>query len=145
MTVSKRLNNPFVLWNNTSLNWVYTPAFFLSNQFADFEEAGLTKILDTVIQEEKYTGEIAPGVKKLTRFIVGEYNENYVNGIDFANNVAKVGAEFNIEIFPDNASCAEWLRKNTSCVEKSPNVFDLSDEYTDIMGNVVPAYTIDLN
>ncbi len=94
----ERIKNPFELGNGVSLNGTYTPAFFLANQFADYEAAGLTKILDSEIPESNYVSMVAPGVPKLTRFIVGEYNEAYVDGAEFAKSVAAVGARFQIEI-----------------------------------------------
>jgi len=135
---SKRIVNPFVLEQNTSLNGVYTPSFFLSNQFADYEKAGLTKTLDMEIPEERYTAELVPWVPKLTRFIVGEYNEAYVNGVDFANSIAKVGAEFQIDVFATNQEAITWILANTNLIEETPWNFLIHPEYTEITGEIVP-------
>ena len=69
--------------NNTSLNWVYTPAFFLDWMYWDYKEAWLTRVEDTIIPEENYTWEIVPGIKKLTRFISWYYNEKYIQSFVF--------------------------------------------------------------
>ena len=103
-----------------SINGWYTPSGKISNQFSDYEQAGLTKILDMEIPESSYTSEIVPGVKKLTRFIIGEYNEAYVNGADFASSVQAVGAEFQIDMFATPAEASVWIKANTSLVELSP-------------------------
>ena len=129
---------PVNIDGNISLNGWYTPSSKISNQFSDYEAAGLTKIIDNALQEEQYTGEIVPGVKKLTRFIIGEYNEAYVNGAEFASSVQAVGAEFQIEMFLTPAEAIVWIKANTSLVELSPWVFELAPEAVGIMGEVVP-------
>ena len=129
---------------NVTMNGTYTPCFYLDNMYADYKQAGLTKIIDNPIPEHKYIGEIAPGVLKLTRLIMAEYDERYVNGADFAANVAKVGAEFNIEIFATEAEAADWIRFNTSCDEVEPGFFEFVEASVDMYGNEVPAITISL-
>lgn len=135
----ERITSPFSLGNGVSLNGTYTPAFFLGNQFADYEAAGLTKILDQEIPEERYVSEIAPGVPKLTRFIVGEYDEAYVNGADFAKSVQAVGARFQIEMFPTVEEARVWVRDNTDLVETEPGTFLISEATIGIMGEEIPA------
>lgn len=140
----KRITNPFSLEANTSLNGVYTPSFFISNQFADYELAGLTKIEDQIIPEEKYTGEIAPWVKKLTRFIQWYYNEEYINWVDFANSVKAVWAEFQIEMFNTIEEAREWVRTNCNLLEIQEWVFLIQDEYVWIDWKIIPKTTIDI-
>ena len=43
-----------------SINGWYTPSGKISNQFSDYEQAGLTKILDMEIPESSYNSEIVP-------------------------------------------------------------------------------------
>lgn len=137
----ERISSPFQLGNGVSLNGTYTPAFFLANQFADYEAAGLTKILDSEIPESNYVAMIAPGVPKLTRFIVGEYNEQYVDGAEFARSVAAVGARFQIEIFATAQEAINWVKANTSLVEETPGKFLIHPAYSDpVMGESPAKY-----
>jgi len=118
------------------MNGAYTPSFFLANQYADYTAAGLTSIHDSLIPEENYTSEIVPWVKKLTRFIVGEYNETYVDGDRFKANVKNVWAEFQIEMFATPLEAKEWIRANTNLVERSEWVFVIHLASTSEMGEV---------
>ena len=124
------------LWN-ISLNWTYTPSFYLDGQFADYKTAGLTRILDLEIPEERYTWEIVPWVKKLTRFIIWEYNETYVNWVDFEKSIKSVGAEFQIETFVTIEEARQWIRDNTSLIEETPWNFILN-EATEMMWEIIP-------
>lgn len=115
------------LWNWNSLNWNYTPSFYLDWQFADYKEAGLTKTIDNIIPEDRYTWEIIPWVKKLTRFIIWEYNELYINWAEFARSVSAVGAEFQIEMFTTAEEACEWVRSNTNLQEVETGKFLISE------------------
>lgn len=133
---AKRISSWFDI-NGTTLNGNYTPSFFLDLQFADYKEAWLTKILDNEIPEERYTWEIIPGVKKLSRLIIAEYNDAYINWEEFFNNVAKVWAEFNIEAFATNEEAKQWIRNNTNLVEVEEWKFLIS-EATEFMWEIIP-------
>lgn len=113
---AKRIWSSFDL-NWISLSWNYTPSFFLDWQYADYKEAWLTRIIDNLIPEDRYIWEIVPWVKKLTRLIIAEYNEQYINWDEFFNNVTKVGAEFNIEAFVNSEEAKQWIRNNTDLIE----------------------------
>lgn len=119
---AKRIGSWFDI-NGITLNGNYTPSFFLDWQFADYKAAWLTRILDSEIPEDRYTWEIVPGVKKLSRLIVAEYNDQYINWEEFFNNVAKVWAEFNIQAFSSNEEAKQWIRDNTNLVEVNPGKF----------------------
>ncbi len=137
----ERISNPLSLGNGVSLNGTYTVWFFLKNQFADYEAAGLTKILDSEIPESNYVSMVAPGVPKLTRFIVGEYNETYVDGAEFAKSVAAVGARFQIEIFATAQEAIDWVRSNCNLTEESPGKFLIHPAYSDpVMGESLAKY-----
>lgn len=136
----KRLSNPFELWN-ISLNWVYSPSFFLDNSFADYKAAGLTKIIDWEIHEENYTAEIAPWVPKLTRFISAFYNENYINWDDFAKSIQAVWAEFQIETLTPWEAIL-WIRNNTNLQEVEPGKFLLSESSEWIEWQIEAKYLI---
>lgn len=127
----ERLTSPVSLDGNLSLNGTYTPSFFLSNQFHDWTSAGLTSVKDMEIPEENYTGEIVPWVPKLTRFLIGEYNEEYVDPIVFSESVQRVGARFDISIFDYTYEAKEWIRSNTNLEEVSEGKFLLRQAFED--------------
>ena len=133
----ERINSPYSPDGQTTLNWVYTCGFFLSNQFGDWTEAGLTKIKDSVISEDKYTWEIVQGVKKLTRLVVCEYNELYVDPVELSRSLTNVGARFNIDIFSTPELAKEWIRSNTNLIERSEGVFIIREESIGIMGETI--------
>lgn len=121
------------------MNGAYTPSFL--HNFADYEAAGLTKVLDNEIPESAYTAEIAPGIPKLTRFIVGEYEDAYVDGARFAASVAAVGARFQIEMFATPQEAVDWIRANTNLVETEPGTFLIHEAYSDpIIGDIPAKY-----
>lgn len=134
---AERLDSPYNLWNGISLNWTYTPAPFLNNQFADWNSAWLTNVVDNIIPEDKYNWEIAPWIKKLTRFILCEYNETYVDPLELSRSLTNVGARFNIDML-NVSEAREWVRNNTSLEEVSEWKFKLSDETTSITWEVIP-------
>ena len=120
--------------------WKYTPSYRLDQQYSDYKEAGLTKTLDLEIPEDRYISEIAPWIKKQTRFIMWEYNETYINVDDYKANVANVGAEFQIEIFATSAEAITWIKENTDLVEEAPWKFLIHAEFTsEIDWEIIPA------
>lgn len=141
----KRISSPYNLDGGISLNGTYTLGFFLKNQFADYEQAGLTKILDQEIPEENYTAELVPWVKKLTRFVVAEYNEQFVDGTEFMNSVKAVGSEFQVDVFATPEEAVAWIHTNTDLPQLEENgvgtgKFLIRDAYTDpITQELVPA------
>ena len=134
----ERISSPYSPDGNISMNGTYTCGFFLSNQFGDWTAAGLTSIKDSIISEERYIAEIVPGVKKLTRLVVCEYNELYVDPVELSRSLTNVGARFNIDIFPDSTTAKEWVRANTNLIERSEGVFVIREESIGMMGEVVP-------
>ena len=134
----ERISYPYSLDGQILMNGTYTCGFFLSNQFGDWTKAGLTKILDMEIPEEKYTSEIVPWVKKLTRFVMCEYNEAYVDPSELSRSITNVGARFDIAIFATPEEAIGWLKSNTSLIERTPWVFVLNEESIGIMGETIP-------
>lgn len=132
------------LWNWNSLNWVYTPSFYLSWMFKDYEQAGLTKIIDNEINEENYILEIVPWIKKLTRLIKCEYNENYINVVDLDKSLKNVWARFNIDTFSTIEDCKTWIRNNTNLVEKTPWVFILSKQSEWMNWDIIPEKLLEI-
>ena len=120
------------------LNGSYTPSFVMSGgTFADYTQAGLTRILDMEIPEERYVAETAPGIKKLTRFLVCEHADS-VDEVELAASLERVGGEFGIKVLtPDEA--ISWLRANTDLAEEEPGKFLVAPDFTDMMGNAIPA------
>ena len=122
------------------LNGSYTPSFVMSGgTFADYTEAGLTKILDMEIPEERYVAETAPGIKKLTRFLVCEHADS-VDAVELASSLERVGGEFGIKLLTPDEAIA-WLRTNTDLQEDEGKTgeFLINDAHVDMMGNEIPA------
>ena len=122
------------------LNGSYTPSFVMSGgTFADYTEAGLTKILDLEIPEERYVAETAPGIKKLTRFLVCEHADS-VNGAELAASLARTGGEFGIKVLTAPEAIA-WLRANTDLQEDEgkTGAFLINAAHVDMIGNAIEA------
>lgn len=134
----ERISQPYTIDWNISMNGTYTCGFFLSNQFGDWAEAGLTKIKDSIIPEDRYTWEVVPWVKKLTRLVVCEYDEQYVDPVELSRSLTNVGARFNIDIFPDVNIAKSWIRTNANLVERSDGVFVIREATTGMSGEIIP-------
>jgi len=128
--------------NNTSM---YTPSYFLDKQFADYKEAGLTATLDNEIPEGRYTTEIAPGIKKQTRFMTGEFNAEYIDEADYKASVAQVGSQFQIEVFATPKEATTWIKDNTDLTEVEPGKFEITAGGEDEDGNVIEARYITIS
>ena len=104
--------------------WWYTPSYFFDKMFSDYKTAWLTSIDDCLIGEEQYTAELVPWVKKLTRFMIADYNENYVDYEAFADSLTRIGSKFSISLLsPQEATLR--LQENTNLQEENPWVFVL--------------------
>lgn len=134
----ERIMSAYSLDGGVTLNGIYTCGFFLSNQFWDWERAGLTRILDSEIPESNYIGEVVPWVPKLTRLVVCEYNEQYVDPVEFSRSITNVWARFNIEIFANSSDAIDWIKANTDLVELNPGVFQINGEHTSPTGEIFP-------
>ncbi len=122
--------------------WVrYNPSYFLNKQYQDYLEAGLTKTLDTIIPENRYTAELAPWIKKMTRFIIWEYDEQYIDPTNFSNNIKNVWAQFNISMFDTVDDTITWIKDNTDLKEDSDTAwkFEIYPESKDEDWNTIPA------
>lgn len=123
---SEQLTAPEVLPDGTVRNGGYRPAQYLNSQFADWNRAGLTNVLDSEIPEDKYVGTLpvfVDGVPngettpKLTRFIVGEYESAVVEPEAFKVSIANVGAKWDIQPFATAEDARVWVRSNTDLPE----------------------------
>ena len=133
----ERLTQPYDLWWGTSKNGVYMPAEYLNNQFWDWYNAWLTKVIDNIIPEENYIWEIAPWIPKLTRFIMCEYDENYVVPEELSRSLENVWARFNIDMLTVDEMITR-IKANTNLQEVSAWKFLISNE-TEIMWEIIPA------
>ena len=134
----ERITNPYDLWNNISLNWIYTASFFLNNQFADWNKAWLTNVIDNIIHEDRYIWEIAPWIPKLTRFIMCEYDETKVDSVELARSLKNIWARFDIDILTSEEMIAR-LKINTNLEEVSTWKFLIHPETTWINWEIIEA------
>ena len=123
---------PDYIWNFdfqnwTNLNWKYTLSFWLSWQYWDFVKAWVISIKDMEIQTDRYTKEIAPGIKDLREFIIYEYNENYIDEALMNKIIWKIWQRFDLELLTIEEA-KTFLRKNTNLEEVSEWKFKISDE-----------------
>lgn len=136
---SKRITNPFNLTDWVTLNGVYSPSFFINNMFSDWQEAWLTKLIDDIIPEDRYTWEVIPWVKKLTRFLMFEYNETYVDPLELERSAENIWKEFDIAM-QDVETIRQWLRDNTNLEEVETWKFLINPESTWLIDwEIVPA------
>ena len=117
----------------------YNPSYFLDKMYEDYLNAWLTKLKDTEIPENRYTAELAPWIKKQTKFAVWEYDENYIDKQWFIDNIMNVWSEFGIDVFDTIEEAKQWIRDNTDLVEESDGVFILQEAWTDIDWEIVEA------
>jgi len=105
--------------------WLYTPSYFFDEMFADYKAAGLTRIDDYSVSDERYTGELVPWVKKLTRLLIGYYNDKYVSEDWFKSSILTTGSEFHISLLNTTEEAKQWVRDNTDLIEESDGKFIL--------------------
>ena len=134
----ERITSPYNLEWGVSLNGTYTASFYLNNQFADWNKAWLTNVIDNIIPEDKYIWEIAPWVPKLTRFIMCEYDENYVVADELARSLKNVWSRFDIDILTSDEMIV-WIKANTSLQEVNPWKFLIYPETTWINWEIIEA------
>lgn len=98
-------------------------SFYNDKMFADFKEAGLTKMTDgdNFIPEQSITKEIIPGVPSLRRAGVLEVSIN-VPLEQIKADLLKTSQSFLLEIKTKD-EMLEWIRTNTNLVEKTTGVF----------------------
>jgi len=135
------------IWDNKTNR--YDVSYYNNLQFADYVNAGLTKIIDwdNFIPENRITKEIVLGVKWLRRAGVLEYNDN-LDWNDIMKTLEKTASSFNIEIKTVD-EMRQWIRDNTDLEEKKDEDWNLSwefiiyPEHTDEMiGETIPEKTL---
>lgn len=149
---SEQLTAPEVLPDGTVKNGGYRPAQYLNSQFADWNRAGLTNVIDgdEAISNERYTGTLpvfkdgvptGESTPKLTRLIIGEYEDAVVEPEAFKTSLANVGAKWDIQPFATVEDARVWVRSNTSLLEDEgrTGTFLISEAHTGMMGEEIPA------
>lgn len=120
--------------------WKYTPSYFTNQQYADYVTAWLTKIDDCLIWDERYTKETAPWIKNLRRFWIMTCNELYVNSDEFAQNLLKIWATFDIELLTKEEAIL-FLQTWTDLKEVSTWKFEVTPEH-EFNWEIIPAVYI---
>lgn len=120
--------------------WFYSPSYFFNNMFEDYLNSWLTSILDNMINEINYTWELVPWIPKLTRFLVWEYNEKYVNIDEFRQSLINTWSEFSISLFDNPEQAIARLKENTDLVEVENGKFEISKWFDDM--GIDPIYLI---
>jgi hypothetical protein len=96
---------------------LYWPAETLNKQYWDYYNAWLTSIEDCPVEENNYIWELIPWVKRLSRLIIWEYNEEYIDVEEFKNNIKNVWAEYQIRMFDNIEEVNKWIREHTNLEE----------------------------
>lgn len=98
-------------------------SFYNDKMFADFKEAGLTKMIDgdNFIPEQNITKEIIPGIASLRRAGVLEVDGN-IPLEQIKADLLTTSKNFLLEI-KTRDEMLEWVRNNTNLVEKTTGVF----------------------
>lgn len=121
--------DPSLTLSNITLNWNYTPSFFMKTQFLDWYEAGWSNIIDWLIVDSRYTWELESWIPFLRRLMVWEYDDTKTTETEFGNNLAYIGSFFAIEVFENLEEARQWIRDNTNLIETSTWTFELTHEY----------------
>jgi ABC-type sugar transport system ATPase subunit len=98
---------------NVALGGKYDPSYYLNGQYADYLEAGYTKIIDgeECIPSDRYTSTIGQ-TKRLTKFLLAEYDDTVINTKEFLENIKSVCSQFQIRIM-EREQAIQWLSGNT--------------------------------
>lgn len=123
--------------------WKYTLSYFCDQQYADYVQAWLTSIKDCLILDDRYTKETYPWIKSLRRFGYMECNEQFVNIDEFANNLLKVWANFDIELL-DVESAKAFIREWTDLQEIEDWKFEISSEMMGPAWDILPAIYLEI-
>ena len=117
----------------------YSPTFYLAKQFLDLASAWYIALNDNIVPENRYTGEVAPWIITMRRFIDCSYDDVAIT--DFSSIVSNVSSLNDIVLFATVEEARQWIRDNTDLIEDSATAgtFLINEETTDIDGTVVPA------
>lgn len=134
------------LWGNTSLHWTYTMWFYVNWQYADYIKAGIIKINDKEIPENRYTKEVVPWIKDLRRFVYLEYNDTIIDNATITKIANKIWARFDTEYLTINTAI-DFIRKHTDLEEDSntPWKFLIAPATKDIDWKTIPAKYLTIN
>lgn len=106
---------PYTTFNEVYLNGNYDLSFFLSYQ--EYQIPWIRSVKDG--DNGKYLSD---------RFLfISDYDETILNQSQIDAFIASIPPEFQITILPTPNDTKEWLRANSSMVEKSDGVFIISE------------------
>lgn len=112
--------------------WVrYTPSYFFNKQFEDYIKAWVVRLFDWAIPDDRYTWELAPGIKKKDRFAYAEYDETKITENELKWFINYIGWQFVIRFFNNTTEAIQWLKANTD--------LKVVEEQTDGNGNPIYA------
>lgn len=120
--------------------WWYSPSYFFNKMFEDYLNSWLSKISDSFINDINYTWELVPWVPKLTRFLIGEYDERYIKEAEFKQSLLNTWFEFSIYLFDTAEQAKERLKENTDLIEVENGKFEISRWFDDM--GIEPVYLI---
>jgi len=133
----ERINNPYNLEWNISLNWNYSISFFVNNQYADYIKAWIIRIKDMEISTDRYIKEIVPWIKDLREFVYMEYEDTYIDLILATTIITKVWSRFDLELL-DIENARQFIRNHTNLEEIEIGKFLLNKEIIWINWEITP-------
>ena len=118
----------------------YSPSYYMSKQFEDLGSAGYAGVFDWFIPEDRYTKELAPGIKSLRRFAYVQFDPTKIDEITMKGIVNNVWSMNDIVLFSTKEEAIQWIIENTNLTQIDPNVFEIYPESTDdVTWDVTPA------
>lgn len=106
----------------------YDPSYYNSKEYADFTEAGLTKMIDWnwFIPDDRITKELVPWIQWLRRAWVLEYQE-WLDVADLQSTLLNTASAFGVEL-KTVEEMKQWIKDNTDLEEKSEWVYIINEE-----------------
>ena len=111
----------------TNSGCVYDISYFLDKELQDYRNAGIMSVTDSEISDKRFTAELTPGNKSLTRFFVGDYNEAHVPAEQLQLIKDKLRIEFYALFFDTAEEARQRLRDNTDLEETETGTFKIQD------------------
>lgn len=124
----------------------YSPTYYLGKQFQDMAQAQIIGLNDNEIPEDRYTGEVAPWIITMRRFISCSYDDTKLSEEDFAWIVSNVSSMNDIVLFDTVEEAREWIINNTNLEEVEEGKFLIYPERVDeITEETLPAEYLEIN
>lgn len=99
-----------------------SPSFVLGAELSDYVNVWVLNIYDQIINDKRYTWELAPWVKNKARFMIIEYNEVAVPEVYINMVMQKMAVDFYAEFFEKPAGAKKRLKESTD-IEETDNWF----------------------